>query len=243
MLTKFGPIAVLNRIKTKAGGNNVVISFESAESAEAALAAKPKALTLNGQVLSLTPPLKKEDLNERTIVIGLIGPNTSKEQVIEHFKSCGEVENVNFSHNKALPTAYLRFKAVDSVPKALKLHGSEFNSRFITVREEAYKNKGLKSPGNTLTILNTGEHESYKSDVIEKIFKKHGDLKDVDVVCTRGILGFVTYETAEQAQKAMKQLNGKTVGDLEIKLEPYHYTSSARTILVTNLANGKCIRF
>ncbi|XP_034485110.1 DNA-binding protein modulo isoform X2 [Drosophila innubila] len=238
LFTKFGPIAVVNRIKTKTGGNNVIIAFESAEGPESALAAKPKALTLNGQVLHVSRPHSKNELNERTIVIGLIGPNANKEQITEHFKSCGAVESVNFSNNRNLPTAYLRFKSVDSIPKALKLHGSEFNSRFITVREESYKNKTLKSPKCTLTIVNTGNHESYKADVIEKMFKKHGDITDVDVVCTRGILAFVTYETAEQAQKAMKQLNGKTVGDLEIKLEPYHYTSSARTILVTNLANG-----
>lgn len=231
---------MVNRIKAKSGGNNVFIAFESAEGPDAALAANPKALTLNGEVLDVSRPHIKSELNKRTIVIGLIGRNAKKEEIIEHFKSCGVVESVNFSNNRNLPTAYLRFKSVDSVPKALKLHGSEFNSRFITVREESYKNKEMKTPGCTLTIMNTGNHESYKADVIEKIFKKHGDLIDLDVVCTRSIIAFATYQTAEQAQKAMKQLDGKVVGDLEIKLEAYHYTSSARTILVTNLAIGKC---
>lgn len=236
LFTKFGPIAIVNRIKTKAGGNNVIIAFESPEAVDAALAAKPKALTLSGQVVTVSRPHNKSELNERTVVVGLIGSNATKDKISEHFKSCGAIESVNFSNNRALPTAYVRFISVSSVPKALKLHGSEFQSRFITVREEAYKNKQLKSPSCTLTILNTGNHESFKPDTIEKIFKKYGEIVDIDTVCTRSVLAFVTYKTAEQAEKATKQLNGKTVSDLEIKLEPYHYSSSARTIIVLNLA-------
>ncbi|TDG49302.1 hypothetical protein AWZ03_004391 [Drosophila navojoa] len=236
LFAKFGPIAVINRIKTKAGGNNVAIAFESAESVQAALAAKEKALTLNGQVLTVSQALKKSELNERTVVVGLIGTNTTREQLIEHFQGCGEIETVNFSHNRAMPTAYVRFASVSSMPKALKLQGSKLNNRFITVREEAYKNKSIKSPACTLTVMNTGHHESYKTDSIEKIFKKHGDVVDVDTVCTRSILAFVTYKTAEQAEKAMKNLNGKKVNDLDIKLESFQYSSSPRSIVVTNLA-------
>ncbi|KAH8310996.1 hypothetical protein KR044_003798, partial [Drosophila immigrans] len=238
LFTKFGPIEMVNRIQTKAGGNNVSIAFESAESAQAAIAAKPKALTLNDHVVFVAPPFNKVEQNERTVCVGLIGPAATKEHLTEHFKSCGAIDAINFSNNRDLPHAYIRFKTLESATKALKLHGSEFNSRFITVRDESYKNKLLKKPKVTLTVTNTGSHESYKSDVIEKIFKKHGEVLDVDVVCTRGILAFVTYENEEQAQKAFKALNGKTVGDLEIKLEPYHYSSSARSILVTNLQTG-----
>ncbi|XP_060648173.1 DNA-binding protein modulo [Drosophila nasuta] len=238
LFTKFGPIKILNRIKSKTGGNNVSIAFETTEGAAAALAAKPKALTLNDEVLKVTPPLNKAELNERTVVVGLIGPSATKENLTDHFKSCGTINAINFSNNRVLPHAYIRFQDLEAAKKALKLDGSEFNSRFITVRSDTYGNKELKSPALTLTITNTGNHESYKTDAVEKIFKKHGTVKDVDVVCTRTILAFVTYETAEQAQKALKALNGKTVGDLEIKIEPYNYSSSARSVLVTNLIGG-----
>ncbi|EDW67977.1 DNA-binding protein modulo [Drosophila virilis] len=238
LFAKFGPIAVINRIKSKAGGNNLVIAFESAEGVDAALAAKEKALTINGQVVNVARPINKGDFPERTVVVGLIGANATKEQITEHFKGCGDIEAINFSNNRFLPTAYVRFVSVSSVPKALKLHDSEFQSRFITVREDSYKNKELKSPECTLTIANTGNYEHYKSETIEKIFKKHGEILDLDVVCTKTILGFVTYKTAEQSEKALKQLDGKTVGDLEIKLEKYRYSSCGRTIRVTNLAPG-----
>ncbi|EDV91482.1 DNA-binding protein modulo [Drosophila grimshawi] len=235
LFTKFGPIAVVNRIKSKAGGNSVSMAFESAKAVDAALAAKEKALTLDGQVLNVARAHNKDDMNARTIVVGLIGPNATKDDILAHFKSCGAIEAVTFSHNKIMPTAYVRFAAVSSIPKAVKLHGSDFNSRFITVREEAYKSKSLKAPGLTLTVANTGNHETYKSDTIEKIFKKHGEVVDVDVVCTRAILCFVTYKTADEATKAFNKLNGKTISELEIKLDTYHYSSSVRTILVTNL--------
>lgn len=238
LFTKFGPIAVVQRIKSKSGGNNLLLAFESAEGVAATMAAKPKDLTLNGKVVSVSPPLDKSEFNLRTVVVGLIGPSATKETVTEHFKDCGVIESVNFSNNRALPTAFVRFQSVDALPKALKLHGSELNSRFITVRDEGYKNKSLKSPDCTLTLANTGKHDSYKTDVVEKIFKKFGDLLDVDIVCTRSILGFVTFETAESAAKALKQLQGKTVGDLEIKLESYNFSSAARTVLVTNLSGA-----
>lgn len=239
MFAKFGQISIVNRIKTKAGGNNLLISFASAEGAEAALAAKPKALTLGEQVLNVSRPLDKHDLNKRTVLVGLLGPNTSKEQVTEHFKECGAIESINFSNNRALPTAYVRFESVQSVAKAVELNGTQLNSRYITVREEVDKSKSLRSPDLTLLVMNTGNYESYKTEVVEGIFKKYGEIIDIDVVCTKSVLGFVTFKTAEEAQKAIKELNGKTIDGLEIKIQKYYYNSSARTVLVTNLANGK----
>ncbi|XP_064551244.1 DNA-binding protein modulo [Drosophila montana] len=238
LFAKFGPIAVVNRIKSKAGGNNLVIAFESAEAVNAALAAKEKALTLNDQVVNVSRPINKGDFSDRTVAVGLIGANATKEQISEHFKGCGAIEAINFSNNRLLPHAYVRFVSVSSVPKALKLHDSEFQSRFITVREDSYRNNDLKSPECTLIIANTGNYDHFKSETIEKIFKKHGEIIDLDTVCTKAVLGFVTYKTAEQSEKALKQLNGKTFGDLEIKVEAYRYSSSGRTIRVTNLAPG-----
>lgn len=239
MFAKFGKINVVNRIKTKAGGNSLQICFESAESAEAALSAKPKAVTLGEQVLNVSRPLDTKDLNERTVAVGLLGASTSKEQVTEHFKKCGEVEAVNFSNNRQTPTAYVRFVSLDSVAKALDLNGSQLNSRYITVREGNDKKKTLRSPDLTLLLTNTGAYESFKTETIETIFKKYGKIIDLDVVCTRSILAFVTFETAEETQKALKELNGKTIDGLQIKIQRFYYNSSVRTVLVTNLANGK----
>lgn len=239
MFAKFGKIKVVNRIKTKAGGNSLQICFESAESAEAALSAKPKAVTLGEQVLNVSRPLDTKDLNERTVAVGLLGASTSKEQVTEHFKKCGEVEAVNFSNNRQTPTAYVRFVSLDSVAKALDLNGSQLNSRYITVREGNDKKKTLRSPDLTLLLTNTGAYESFKTETIETIFKKYGKIIDLDVVCTRSILAFVTFETAEETQKALKELNGKTIDGLQIKIQRFYYNSSVRTVLVTNLANGK----
>lgn len=229
----------MHRVKTKAGGNNVFVAFESAEAAEAALAAKPKALTLGEQVLSVSVPLDKEDLKKRTVVVGLLGPNTSKDQVIEHFQECGTIESVTFSNNRALPTAFVRFESIESVAKALELNGTQLNNRYITVRDEVDKLKSHRSPDLTLIVSNTGNYESYKTEVVEGIFKKYGTIIDIDVVCTKSVLAFVTYKTAEEAQNAIKELNGNTVDGLAIKIQKYYYNSSARTVLVTNLANGK----
>ncbi|XP_022227062.1 DNA-binding protein modulo [Drosophila obscura] len=236
LFTKFGPLAAVNRIKGKTEGNTVFIAFETSAAAEAALEAKEKALTFYGNVLVVGRPFNKDDLNNRTVAVALIGPKTTKEQLSAFFGKVGDVEAVNLSNNRSNPTAFVRFKSVDSMPKALKLHGSELNSRFITVREPSYKLNSKKSPERTLIVENGGKHESFKSDTIEKIFKKFGDIVDIDVVCTNHVLAFVSFKEPEQAAKALQQLNGKTVSDLELKLEQYTFNTSPRTVLVTNLA-------
>ncbi|XP_017144231.1 DNA-binding protein modulo [Drosophila miranda] len=234
--TKFGPLIAVNRIKGKNDGNTVFIAFETSAAAEAALEAKEKALTFYGNVLVVGRPFNKDDLNNRTVAVGLVGRDTTKEQLSTFFSKVGDVEAVNLSNNRSNPTAFVRFKSVDSMPKALKLHGTELNSRFITVREPSYKLNSKKSPERTLIVQNGAKHESFKSDVIEKIFKKYGDIVDIDVVCTNYVLAFVTFKEPEQAAKALLQLNGKTVSDLELKLEQYTFNTSPRTVLVTNLA-------
>ncbi|ALC46576.1 mod [Drosophila busckii] len=238
MLSKFGPIEIINRIKAKTGGNNAMVAFETEAGASAALAAKGKAVLLKGEPVTISRPLDKDETNARTVQLGLFSPETTKEELIAHFEDCGEVEAVTFSHNKLKPMAYLRFKSADAVAKAFKLNGSELKSRFITVREGKYNSRQYKNPERTLLVSNTGKHESYKMDVVEKIFKKHGKISDIDIVCTQNILAFVTYETAEETSAALKKLEGKTVDGLEIKLTRYNFSSSPLSILVTNLAKG-----
>ncbi|XP_034662426.1 DNA-binding protein modulo [Drosophila subobscura] len=235
LFTKFGPLSAVNRIKGKTDGNTVFIAFETSAAAKAALEAKEKALTFYGNVLAVARPFNRDDLNNRTVAVGLIGPKTTKEQLSAHFAKVGEVEAVNLSNNRSNPTAFVRFKTTDPMPEALKLHGSELNSRFISVREPSYKLNSKKSPERTLIVQNGAKHESFKSDVIEKIFKKFGEVEDIDVVCTNYVLAFVTFKEAKQAEKALQQLNGKTVSDLELNLEQYTFNTSPRTVLVTNL--------
>lgn len=238
LFTKFGPITTVHRIKNKAGGNAAFIAFETAAGAAAALAAKPKALTLGGKVLNVTLSRDNSDLNSRTVIVGLFGSKVSTEDLKTFFEKVGEVEFANITANRYNPKAYIRFKSIDDVPKALKLHSTEFFSRFITVRPYAFWEKAVKTSELTLVLENVGKHESYSTDAIEKICKKFGDLDYVEVVCSNTVLAFVTYKQPESTIKALNQLNGTTVDNLVLKVS--RFDRSNKTILITNLAKGEC---
>lgn len=238
LFTKFGPITTVHRIKSRTKENTALICFETAAGAAAALAAKPKALTLGDKVLNVSLLRDGSDTNNRTVVVGLFGSMISKDDLKTFFEKVGAVESVVITANRSNPRAFVRFKSIDDIPKALELHNSELFSRFITVRPYSYWEKAAKSPELTLVLENVAKHESYNSDTIEKIFKKFGDLDSVDVVCTNTVLAFVVYKQPESATKAISELNGTTVDNLVLKVS--RYTRFNNTIKITNLALGEC---
>ncbi|XP_016973581.1 DNA-binding protein modulo [Drosophila rhopaloa] len=237
VFAKFGPISALHRVKTKEGVNSVIIAFDSPASAEAALQAKPKALTLEDNVLKVSQLRNKESFSERTVVVGLIGLKVTKEDVKANFEKVASVESVTLSANRTNPVAFVRLASVDDVPKALKLNSTELFSRFITVRELSYKDNHPNTNETTLVVENLGKHESFSSDALEKIFRKFGEVAFVDIVCSKSVLAFVTFKHSEAATKALTQLQGKTVNNVELKLQRFERNSAARTILVTNLSS------
>ncbi|XP_017099598.2 DNA-binding protein modulo [Drosophila bipectinata] len=233
LFTKFGPLLSIQRLKSKLG-NNALVSFETAEGANAALAAQPKALTLNGKVLSVTLSRDTSDVNKRTVVVGLFGPKVTKEDLRTFFEKVGQVEEVVVTSNRNNPKAFVRFVSIDDIPKALKLHNSELFSRFITVRSHYHWQTAVKTPELTLVLDNTGKYESYNSDTIEKIFQKFGDIEFVEVVCTNSVLAFIKYKEPESITKALT-LNGTTVDNLVLKLSRFEVSN--KSILITNLAS------
>ncbi|XP_033167459.1 DNA-binding protein modulo [Drosophila mauritiana] len=235
LFAKFGRLSALQRFTNMNGNNSVLIAFDTSAGAQAVLQAKPKALTLGDNVLSVSEPRNKEENNERTVVVGLIGPNITKDDLKTVFEKVAPVEAVTISSNRLMPKAFVRLASVDDIPKALKLHSTELFSRFITVRRLSQSIS--RTSELTLVVENVGKHESYSSDTLEKIFKKFGDVEEIDVVCSKAVLAFVTFKQSDAAAKALAQLDGKTVNKVEWKLHRFERCTSGRSILVTNLTS------
>ncbi|XP_017082253.2 DNA-binding protein modulo-like [Drosophila eugracilis] len=207
LFAKFEPSYAVHRITNKMGSNSVIVAFDTPAGAEAALQ-----------------------------VVALLGPNVTKEDIKSFIEKVVPVEYVTLTANRLIPRAFVRLESVDDIPKVLKLHSTELFSRFITVRPVSFK---ALSKSNELILVfeNLGKHKSYSCDALEKIFKKCGELNYVDVVCSKTVLAFVTFKKPEGATKAIAQLQGKTVNNVELKLKPYHASSSGRAILVKNLTS------
>ncbi|KAH8267317.1 hypothetical protein KR018_006894 [Drosophila ironensis] len=234
LFTKFGPVAVVHRLKTLAAANTALIAFESEAGAKAALAAKPKSLKLGANELTVSPARDKVDANDRTVVVGLIGTKVTRDDLKTQFEKVAGVESVFLNTHRSNPKAFVRLLSAEDVPKVLKLHSTEMFGRFITVRPTTKEN-GVKSPELTLVVENTGKVDSFSCNALEKIFKKHGEVDFIDLLCSAAILAFVTYKQPEQATKAFNQLNGKTVDGLELKVKRFSPKSSNKATLVTNL--------
>lgn len=237
LFSKFGAISILNRFTSKNGANSALIAFETPAGPEAVMEAKPKALTFENHVLTVSRPRDKVSLNDRTVVVGLIGPKITTEDLKTYFEKVAPVEMVTISPNRFNPKAFVLLASADDVPKALKLHSTELFSRYITVRPVSPSAKE-RSSNNTIVVDNLGKHESYSAEALEKIFKKFGEVDEVDVVCSKTVLAFVSFKLSEAAAKALDQLQGKTVNKLELKLHRFERATSTRAILVTNLSSG-----
>ncbi|XP_043656624.1 DNA-binding protein modulo [Drosophila teissieri] len=231
LFAKFGTITALQRFK-KINGITVLIAFNTPAAVEAALQAKPKALTLGDNVLSVSQPINKEEGNERTVVVGLFGNNITQDDLKTYFEKVAPVEFVSITAKRSSPKAYVRLVSIDDVPKVLKLNSTELFSRFITVSRLTQK-PITRTSENTLVISNVGRHESYSYDALAKILKKFGDVEEIDVLCSKIVLAFVTFKESDAATKALAQLDGKTVNNVEWKV--HRYDIGGRSILVTNL--------
>ncbi|EDW99279.1 DNA-binding protein modulo [Drosophila yakuba] len=234
LFAKFGPLTALQRFTNQNNGNTVLIAFKTPAGVENALQAKAKALTLGDNVLSVSLMRNKEEDNERTVTVGLIGTNVTKTDLKTYIEKVAPVESVTFSANRLNPKAFVRLVSVDDVPKVLKLHSTELFSRFITVCP-LKQNTITRTSEHTLIIENVGRHESYSSDALEKIFKKFGDVKEVDVLCSKQVLAFVTFKESDAATKALAEVDGKTINNVEFKV--HRFADRGRSILVTNLTS------
>ncbi|KAH0786350.1 nucleolar protein 12 [Histomonas meleagridis] len=89
-----------------------------------------------------------KDTNKRTVFIGHVPFDATEEEVIEIFKSCGDIHHVRIPHDergRSRGVAYVTFQEEDSVPLALKFNQAKFkNETIIVQRSNPEKAKKMK---------------------------------------------------------------------------------------------------
>merc|ERR1719322_1447123 len=187
-------------------------------------------------------PLTPEERDGRTIFCMQPSPRVRARDVEDFFSSVGKVRDVKLIVcNKTMRfkgIAYVEFKDLESVPLALGLSGQKLVGVPVVVQpSQAEKNRvgnysdPMVRPEKGPMKLYIGSlHFNITEDMLKGIFEPFGRIhsiqlmKDPETDRSKGY-GFITYNEAEDAKKAMEHLNGFELAGRAMKVG--HVTEQA----------------
>ena len=164
-----------------------------------------------------------------------LGQRIKAKDLEEFFSSVGKVREVRLIQDKhsgrSKGIAYVEFKALESIPLALGLSGQRLLGVPIMVQPtQSEKNKvaaaqlSLQQAALGPTKLYVGSlHENITEEMLKGIFSPFGRITSVEIVKDAATgrsqgYAFVTFTEAENAKRAMDQLNGFEIAGKAIKL-------------------------
>jgi len=170
-------------------------------------------------------PLTPEERDARTIFCMQLSQRCRARDVEDFFSSVGKVRDVKLivcnKTRRFKGIAYVEFKDLESVPLALGLSGQKLVGVPVVVQpSQAEKNRvgnysdPMVRPEKGPMKLYIGSlHFNITEDMLKGIFEPFGRIhsiqlmKDPETDRSKGY-GFITYNEAEDAKKAMEHLNG-----------------------------------
>lgn len=154
----------------------------------------------------------------------------------EFFSSIGKVRDVrlildNKSH-RSKGIAYIEFRDVESVPLAIGLTGQKLLGVPIIIQpSHAERNRLASAAAAAMRSSTTGPmrlyvgslHYNISEEMLRGIFEPFGKLDDIKLMKDHQTgrsagYGFITYHSAEDAKKAMDQLNGFELAGRPMKI-------------------------
>ncbi|XP_013116246.1 RNA-binding protein 39 isoform X2 [Stomoxys calcitrans] len=182
----------------------------------------------NGLGSDRSPPteLSPEERDARTIFCMQLSQRVRARDLEEFFSSVGKVRDVRLiTCNKTKRfkgIAYIEFKDPESVALALGLSGQRLLGIPIVVQHTQAEKNRIANAVPTFTPKNhTGPmrlyigslHFNITEDMLRGIFEPFGKIDTIQLIMdsetghSKGY-GFITYHNAEDAKKALEQLNG-----------------------------------
>lgn len=187
-----------------------------------------------------SPELTPEERDIRTVFCMQLSNRIRPRDLEDFFKPCGAVRDVRLITDprtkRSKGIAYIEFKEVDSVDKAIGLTGQRLlGVPIICKLTQAEKNRMplvIPSQG-TAVIPVTGSmklyigslHVNINEDMLKGIFEPFGN---IDTIClskddfgrSKGY-GYIQFTNADDAKKAMEQLNNFELANRPIKVAPF----------------------
>ncbi|CAK8697120.1 RNA-binding protein 39-like [Clavelina lepadiformis] len=210
---------------------------------------KPKTPTPPPKPRSPSPP----DRDARTVFCMQLAQRIRTRDLEEFFSAVGKVREVKLIQDKhskrSKGIAYVEFKDLESIPLALGLSGQKILGVPIVVQPtQSEKNKVAaaqltlqKAAQGPTKLYVGGLHENITEDMLKGIFSPFGRIeqvqiiKDADTSVSKGY-AFITFAEADNAKRALDQLNGFEIAGKAIKLNTVGHTTDFNAFAA--LANG-----
>jgi len=180
-------------------------------------------------------PLTPEERDSRTVFCMQLSQRCRARDVEDFFSSVGKVRDVKLivcnKTRRFKGISYVEFKDLESVPLALGLSGQKLLGVPVVVQpSQAEKNRvgnytdPMVRPDKGPMKLYVGSlHFNITEDMLRGIFEPFGRIqsiqlmKDPETDRSKGY-GFITYNEAEDAKKAMEHLNGFELAGRSMKV-------------------------
>lgn len=193
----------------------------------------PRKYYRNGEPRPRSPELTPEERDARTVFVWQLSARIRQRDLEDFFSSVGKIRDVRLiidgKTKRSKGISYVEFREVESAQLALGLTGTKLLGVPIQIQQcHAEKNRIASAGGTVMTASTYGRpassrgpmklyvgslHFNITEDMLRGIFEPFGPLDDIKLIKdpqtnrSQGY-GFVTYSNADDARKALDQLNG-----------------------------------
>lgn len=214
------------------------VHFETQQAADLAIA-KMNGMLLNGKKVFVSHFMKKsERFNIRNsekdftnIFVKNLDPSVSIDDLLELFGQFGKIQHgcvMADAKGVSRGFGFINFEKHEDAVRSLELNDTEFKGKQLFVarhQSRSDRNAELRKQFEDLKISNRFEgrnlyvknlDENFDEETLTQEFSKYGEITSVKIMKddkgqSRGF-GFVCFSNAEEATRALTDMNGKMVG-------------------------------
>lgn len=214
------------------------VHFETQQAADLAIA-KMNGMLLNGKKVFVSHFMKKsERFNIRNsekdftnIFVKNLDPSTTTEELLELFGKFGKIQHgcaMTDEKGACRGFGFINFEKHEDAVRSLELNETEFKGKQLFVarhQSRSDRNAELRKQFENLKISNKFEgrnlyvknlDENFDDEMLSQEFAKYGEITSAKIMRddkgqSRGF-GFVCFSNAEEATRALTDMNGKMVG-------------------------------
>ncbi|GAU96498.1 hypothetical protein RvY_07933 [Ramazzottius varieornatus] len=184
-------------------------------------------------VRSESPNLPPEERDQRTVFAMQLAQTINAKDLEKFFSSVGKVRDVRLivdsKTRRSKGIAYIEFRELEAVPLALGLHGQKLKNCPMNIQPtHAEKNRAALAAAGAVQKgpmrLYVGSlHFNITEDMLKDIFEPFGKIDslqlmmDTETQRSRGY-AFITFRDAQDAKRAMEQLNGFELAGRAMKI-------------------------